>query len=189
MATRYVDLGPDTRDARGLLVVVPGQGYHPDKPLLAVAAAAAVDRGWRVRQVWWRPPASVTTEWAGDELVTAVADADAGELPVRVLAKSLGSLTAPVAAGAAYPSCWLTPLLHLPDVVGGMAANPASQLLVGGTGDERWVSSVAHSLPGEVLELPRADHSLVVTGGWRARQATASAHAAFIRAFAEWLAA
>ncbi|MCA1981642.1 hypothetical protein [Nocardioides nematodiphilus] len=187
MAQRYVDLGPDARDARGLLVVVPGQGYHPDKPLLAIAAEAAVDAGWRVRQLWWRPPASVTSDWAGAELVAAVADADAGDLPVRVLAKSLGSLTAPVAAAAAYPSCWLTPLLGRPDVVEGIAANAARQLLVGGTADDHWISSVARSLPGEIVELPRADHSLTVTGGWCARQATAGAHAAFIRAFAIWL--
>jgi len=187
MATRYVDLGPEAADARGLLVVVPGQGYHPDKPLLSVAAAAAVDAGWRVRQIWWRPPASVTAAWAGEELSSAVADAEVGELPIRVLAKSLGSLTAPVAAAEAYPSCWLTPLLRRPDVVEGIRANPASQLLVGGTADEHWDSALARALPGEVVGLPRADHSLTVTGGWRARQATAGAHAAFIRAFTAWL--
>ena len=43
---------------------------------------------------------------------------------------------------------------------------------------------LAATLPGEVLELPDANHSLVVKGR---RNATASAHAAFVRALGRWL--
>jgi hypothetical protein len=183
VSTRYVDLGP-SRDETGLLVVLPGRGYHPDKPLLAIATQVAVDLGWRVRQVWWRAPETVDADWAGAELAAAVGDHDGG--PVRLLAKSLASLAAPAAAQAAYPSCWLTPLLGRDDVVGGIRANPAAQLLVGGTADDLWDSAVAASLSdrAEVLELPRADHSLNVRGN---KNATASAHAEFIRGFGRWL--
>jgi hypothetical protein len=181
--TRHVDLGP-SRDETGLLVVLPGRDYHPDKPLLAVATQLAVDLGWRVRQVWWQAPDDVDADWAGAELVDAVGDYDDG--PVRLLAKSLASLAAPAAAQAAYPSCWLTPLLDRDDVVGGIRANRASQLLAGGTADDLWDSAVAASLTdrAEVLELPGANHSLEVKGN---RNATASAHAEFIRAFGRWL--
>jgi hypothetical protein len=188
-ATRYVDLGPErdeteTEPATGLLVVLPGRGYHPDKPLLKVATQLAVDLGWRVRQVWWRAPDEVSADWAGAELDAAVGEHDG---PVRLLAKSLASLAAPRAARAAYPSCWLTPLLGRADVVEGIAANPAAQLLVGGTADDLWDTAVAERLRGrrtEVVELPGADHALNLTGN---KNATASAHAEFIRAFGRWL--
>jgi hypothetical protein len=182
--SKYVDLGPD-RDEAGLLVVLPGRGYHPDKPLLAVATQLAVDLGWRVRQVWWQAPDAVDCEWAGAELDAAVAGYADG--PVRLLAKSLASLAAPRAARATYPSCWLTPLLGRDDVVTGIRANTAAQLLVGGTADNLWDGGVAATLAGgaDVVELPLADHSLNVKGN---RNATASAHAEFIRAFGRWLA-
>lgn len=184
MASRYVDLGP-SRDETGLLVLLPGRGYHPDKPLLAVATQAAIDLGWRVRQVWWEAPDDAGSEWAAGELDAATAGYQDG--PVRLLAKSLGSLAAPRAAQAAYPSCWLTPLLVRDDVVAGIEANSALQLLVGGTADEAWDPEIARRLAGdraEIVELPGADHSLNLKG---ARNATASAHAEFIRAFGRWL--
>jgi hypothetical protein len=182
--SRHVDLGP-TRDEAGLLVVLPGRGYHPDRPLLAVASQVAVDLGWLVRQVWWRAPRDVSPQWAGEEMAAAVAGYDG---PVRVLAKSLASLAAPSAASSSYLCCWLTPLLGEAAVVEGIRANPAAQLLVGGTADSLWDSAVAHQLAGErteVLELPGADHSLEVKGRGNA---TASAHAEFVRAFGRWLA-
>jgi len=186
--TRYVDLGPAADDAAaaGLLVVLPGRGYHPDKPLLSVATQLAVDRGWRVRQVWWSAPAEADAAWAGAELAAAIGDAD---VPVRLLAKSLASLAAPAAAQAAYPACWLTPLLEQAEVIDAIAANQAHQLLVGGTADGMWVSEIAETLVTsaphtEMLELPGADHSLAVKGN---KNATASAHAEFVRAFGGWL--
>jgi len=194
--TRYVDLGP-TRDdgAAGLVVVLPGQGYHPDKPLLAVATQLAVDLGWRVRQVWWKVPGDVDADWAGAELEAAVNDlgdlAGSGidQLPVRLLAKSVGSLAAPAAAQAAYSTCWLTPLLGRAEVADAITANPAHQLLVGGTADSHWDAAIARTAAAaaphaETLELPGADHSLVVRGN---KNATASVHAEFIRALGQWL--
>ena len=70
VGSRYVDV-PSSRshaadgsdaDAVGLLVVLPGRGYHPDKPLLKVATEVAVDRGWRVRQ---QAPARLELRWEG----------------------------------------------------------------------------------------------------------------------------
>jgi hypothetical protein len=150
---------------------------------LAVGTQTAVDLGWRVRQVWWRARDDADEAWAGAELSAAVRGHEGA---VRVLGKSLGSRAAPAAAQASYPSCWLTPLLQLQPVVEGIRANPASQLLVGGTADEAWNTKVAEGLPAEILELPGADHSLDVPGR---KNATASAHAAFVRAFQRWLSA
>lgn len=179
--SRYVDLGP-SRDEAGLLVVLPGRGYRPDKPLLAVAAQAAADLRWRVRQVWWDAPDDAAPAWAEAELAAAVQGYDG---PIRVLAKSIGSFAAPAVAASSYPACWLTPLLGRPAVADGIVANAAAQLVVGGTADPLWDSAVAATLPAEVLELPDADHSLVVEGR---RNATASAHAEFVRVLTSWLA-
>jgi hypothetical protein len=178
--SRYVDLGP-ARDETGLLVVLPGRGYHPDKPLLRVAAEVAADLRWRVRQVWWEAPDDASPAWAGAELAAAAQGYDG---PIRVLAKSIGSFAAPAVAASSYPACWLTPLLGQPAIVEGIRANVAAQMVVGGTADSLWDSAVAATLPGEVLELPGANHSLAVTGR---RNATASAHAEFVRGLSRWL--
>jgi len=189
-ATRYVDLGPSRDDgAVGLLVVLPGEGYHPDKPLLAVATQLAVDLGWQVRQVWWKVPSDADGAWAGAELEVALAGVSRDELPIRLLAKSVASLAAPAAAQAAYSTCWLTPLLGRAEVVEGIRVNQAPQLLVGGTADRAWAPEVAQTLMisaphAETLQLPGADHALAVKGN---KNATASAHAEFIRTFGRWL--
>jgi hypothetical protein len=123
--------------------------------------------GWRVRDVWWDPPANDSlslegeVEWVGDQLASATLGF-AG--PVLVVGKSLGTYGARLAAERAYPAIWLTPVLTLVEVVDAIRANPARQLLVGGTADRLWDADVATSLAADgcdVLQLDGLDHGLI----------------------------
>ena len=151
----------------GTGVVLPGRGYPPAAPGLAYAGYVLRAAGWRVRDVWWDPPAngSLSLEgevaWVGDQLAAAAAEV-AG--PVLVVGKSLGTYGARLAAERAYPGIWLTPVLTLLEVVDAIRANPARQLLVGGTADRLWDADVAASLAADgcdVLEIDGIDHGLI----------------------------
>jgi hypothetical protein len=151
----------------GLAVVLPGRGYPPAAPGLAYAGYVLRAAGWRVRDVWWDPPAngSLSLEgevtWVGDRLAAATQRADG---PVLVVGKSLGTYAARLAAERSYPAIWLTPLLTDPVLVEGIRANPARQLLVGGTADRLWDADVAASLAArgcDVLQLDGIDHGLI----------------------------
>lgn len=151
----------------GLAVVLPGRGYPPAAPGLAYAGYVLRAAGWRVRDVWWDPPAngSLSLEgevaWVGDQLAAAASDVDG---PVFVVGKSLGTYGARLAAERSYPAIWLTPLLTDPVLVEGIRANPARQLLVGGTADRLWDAEVAASLAADgcdVLQIDGIDHGLI----------------------------
>jgi predicted alpha/beta-hydrolase family hydrolase len=151
----------------GLSVVLPGRGYPPAAPGLAYAGYVLRAAGWRVRDVWWDPPAngSLSLEdevsWVGDQLRAATDGVDG---PVLVVGKSLGTYAARLAAERSYPAIWLTPLLTDPVLVAGIRANPARQLLVGGTADRLWDADVAASLAADgcdVLQIDGIDHGLI----------------------------
>ena len=122
----------------GTGVVLPGRGYPPAAPGCAYAGYVLRAAGWRVRDVWWDPPANASLSiddevaWVGDQLASATAGV-AG--PVLVVGKSLGTYGARLAAERSYPAIWLTPVLTEPALVDAIRANPARQLLVGGTDD------------------------------------------------------
>jgi len=175
-------------EAVGTAVVVPGRAYPPAAPLLFFAGFAFLQHGWAVRQVWWDPPTHET-----DEQTTAwVRGQVEKELPddgrVLIVAKSLGTYAAPLAAERGYDAVWLTPLLRVPLLVDAIASNPGRQLLVGGTADDlAWDADVARRLAGrgcDVAEIPGADHAMMapgdVVGG-------VEAHVATIRALDEFL--
>ncbi len=164
IATRFEPEGEPV----GTAVVVPGRGYPPAAPLTFFAGFVLLQHRWSVRQVWWDPPRHET-----DERTTAwVREQVERELPesgrVMVVAKSLGTYAAPLAAERGYDAVWLTPVLQVPSLVEAMVANPARQLLVGGTADDvGWDTDVARDLADrgcEVLEIPDADHALMVPG-------------------------
>jgi len=151
----------------GTAVLVPGSGYPPQAPLLFFAGQALLQHGWRVEHHWWDPPAEASV----DEINAWVRAEVEGALPnaarALVVGKSLGTRAAPLAAEREIPAVWLTPLLGSPFVVEAIAANPAPQLLVGGTADQLWDSRVARTLESSacsVLEVPDADHVMLVPG-------------------------
>ena len=177
---------PDV-DPVGTALLVPGRGYPPVAPLLFFAGLAALQHGWRVEHHWWDPP-----EHESDEKTVAwVLSEVAGALPASgralVVAKSLGTLAAPLVAERRLPAIWLTPLLDMPEVVDAIGANPAPQLLVGGTGDDLWDAAVAGELESAtctVVEIPDADHGMMLRGDV-ARGV--EVHLAVTRAIDNWL--
>ena len=151
----------------GLAVVLPGRGYPPAAPGLAYAGYVLRAAGWRVRDVWWDPPANGSSSlegevaWVGDQLAAATHGVEG---PVLVGGKSLGTYGARLAAERSSPAIWLTPLLTDPVLVEGIRANPARQLLVGGTADRLWDADVAASLAADgcdVLQIDGIDHGLI----------------------------
>jgi hypothetical protein len=162
-ATRFEPEGEPV----GTAVIVPGRAYPPSAPLPFFAGLAVLQHGWAVRQVWWDPPEHET-----DERTTAwVRERVEEELPdsgrVLLVAKSLGTYAAALAAEHGFDAVWLTPLLQVPSVVEAIAANPARQLLVGGTADPFWDGDLARRLAEQgcdVLEVPGADHAMVIPG-------------------------
>jgi hypothetical protein len=172
----------------GTAVVVPGRGYPPMAPLLFFAGLACVQHGWRVEHHWWDPPPHESDEKTSAFVRGEVEVALPASGSALVVAKSLGTLAAPLTAERSLPAVWLTPLLDLPEVVEAIRANPARQLLIGGTGDDLWDSAVASDLESAtcaIVEIPDVDHGMmrrddVVLG--------VEAHVGVTRAIDSWLA-
>ena len=151
----------------GLAVILPGRGYPPAAPGCAYAGYVLRAAGWQVRDVWWDPPPNDSlaiddeVTWVGDQLDAAIGDFTG---PVFVVGKSLGTYAARLAAEREYLAIWLTPVLTLPEVVDGIRANRARQLLVGGTADQLWDADAARSLAAggcDVLQLDGIEHGLL----------------------------
>ena len=152
----------------GTAVLVPGRGYPPQAPLLFFAGFVLLQHGWRVEHLWWDPPPhesdEQTTAWVRDQVEPVLPSSGR----VLLVAKSLGTYAAPLATEHGYDAVWLTPLLQVGVLAEAIAANPARQLLVGGTADTiAWDSAVARELAStgcDVLEIPDADHTMMVPG-------------------------
>jgi hypothetical protein len=126
-------------------------------PSCYYAALTLYEHGWRVVQVWDEFPGGDRLEWAEQRATEALSYAGAAEL---IVAKSLTTLLTHFAADNELKGIWLTPLLHLENVVHGLRRRTAPALLVGGTADESWDGAIAREVADEVLELEGADHGL-----------------------------
>jgi hypothetical protein len=148
-ATTFEPEGPPI----GTAVVVPGRGYPPAAPLLFFAGFALLAHGWSVRQVWWDPPAHESDEqtlaWVQRQVEEALPESGRALL----VAKSLGTYAAPLAAERGLDA---------------IASSSARQLLVGGTADTfAWAPVTARGLAErgcDVLEVAGADHAMMVPG-------------------------
>ncbi|WP_202806716.1 alpha/beta hydrolase [Kribbella catacumbae] len=167
-------------------VILPGGMFGPFAPLLMFSADAAERRGARLTPVWWDEPdrpMTLTPEergpWVVGQLERAApslrsaeaaveAKAEAGAGPAGegtlIVAKSLGTHAAVVAAELALPAVWLTPVLTSEWVVDGLRRATAPFLLVGGTADSLWDSGLARELTPYVMEVEGADHGMYVPG-------------------------
>jgi hypothetical protein len=150
------------------VIVLPGGMYGPHSPLLMYAADAAERRGATIQPISWDDPAgplALTPDtrgpWVLDQLARAVPDVQEDTL---LIAKSLGTHAAAVAADRNLPAVWLTPVLTSAFVVDGLRRSTAPFLLVGGTADELWDSTLARELTPYVLEVDGADHGMYVPG-------------------------
>lgn len=147
----------------GEALLVPGHGYGLREPLFAYARELVTRAGLNVRAVDWTVPPLGPGEhlpWVRQQVEPALSPA-----PTVIIGKSLGTLAAPLAAERGLPAVWLTPpFTTVPELADALAAATAPFLLVGGTGDTLWDSSTARRLTPYVLEVPGADHSMLVPG-------------------------
>ena len=182
--TRCVDRDPDCEPV-GLSLLLPGRIYPPG-PALFFTTLSLLAYGWRVRQVWWEPPVFDSVEedyaWVADQIDMAL---DGYDGRVLVVAKSLGSLAAPVATKRTYESIWLTPLLTEAPIAAALRDQSARQLSVMGTADPFLDPEAWAACSGTTVEIPDADHLLQVPDG---AVATAKVHVTIAEAVDEWLA-
>jgi len=154
-------------------VILPGGLYGPHAPLLMYASDAAEARGARLRHVSWTGPddpsrlePSARGPWVLGQ-VTPVLDqlvSDWPDVPPLLIAKSLGTLAAPLAGDRRLPAIWLTPNLRSTWFTDALRRATAPFLLVGGTADSVWDGDQARQLTPHVLEVPDADHGMYVPG-------------------------
>lgn len=152
------------------MVLIPGAALGPHQPLLNYSWLAGQARGAEALHLEWpdgRPPD--VASWVVDQVAYAMA---AFPIPRPVLVgKSLGTYAAELAAARALPAIWHTPLLNDPRCVEALRNATAPFLLVGGTADRWWDGSLARALTPYVLEVPDADHGMVLLGSPLARSA------------------
>lgn len=171
LPTRF-ELEPAQRPGPpGVAIVLPGRAYSPAHPLLEFGRQALLQWGWTVQQLWWDAPRThqsvrETVAWVCEQ-ARATIGAEQGATRILIMAKSLGTLAAPVAAEEGLPGIWFTPLCHEQTCLDGIraaAAHDAPQLLVGGSADPEWDTALTSARRLEVVQMAGADHGLVVEG-------------------------
>ncbi|WP_200208404.1 alpha/beta hydrolase [Micromonospora coerulea] len=148
-------------DRRALLI--PGRGYDTRAPLFAYVGEALRRLGFEIHEVTWQVPRDLrgdrTADWVDEQVAPALAKG-----VDLLVGKSLGTLATPLAADRGLRAVWLTPVLNHPDIVAALGRATEPFLLVGGTGDALWNGAVARRLTPHVLEVPDADHAMLVPG-------------------------
>lgn len=148
-------------DRRGVLI--PGQGYDTRAPLFVYVGEALRRGGFDTHDITWQVPRDLGADrvalWVAEQVTPALA-----ERTHLLVGKSLGTFAAPLAADHGLRAVWLTPLLNRADVTEALSRATEPFLLVGGTADKLWDGEVARRLTPHVLEIPDADHSLMVPG-------------------------
>jgi len=150
------------------VVVVPGAMFGPAAGMLMYAGLVAERRGLTVHRHWWsQPPPSPSSSqthiegWVRGEILPLLDTL--GGRPL-LIAKSLGTYAASVAADRSLPAVWLTPILTAPGIAAALRRATAPFLTVGGTADTVWDSALARQLSPHLLEIEGADHGLSVPG-------------------------
>jgi hypothetical protein len=145
-------------------LIIPGSGGCWHVPHQLFAADAARLRGAQMHYVSWSGEVPPEPEARGPWAVEQVAAALRGLPRPLMIANSLGTVAAGLAADCELPAIWITPLLHRSEVVDGLRRAGAPRLLIGGTADSSWRPAVARELSPHVFEVEGADHGLRVPG-------------------------
>lgn len=112
----------EERDTNRVALLIPGNIYSPERPLLHFARAVFAGHGWTTQEVWWdgAPP-----QRDGQELhlwfarlrsfvnthVGRVLDHETAP-KIALVGKSMGAFAAALAADRNLPGIWLTPVLR-----------------------------------------------------------------------------
>ncbi|MDP9792882.1 hypothetical protein J2S43_001394 [Catenuloplanes nepalensis] len=155
-------------------ILTPGAGYGPQAPLFDLASEALADRNAAVEIITWTVPEGLL-EIGPEPFVQAHVGAALHRLsktaptatPI-LIAKSLGTYAAALAAERELPAIWLTPLLHITPIAEAIIRNPAPALLVGGTGDKSWLPDVAEATGKTLVTVEGGDHGLRPPGPLKA---------------------
>jgi hypothetical protein len=145
-------------DSEGIAIGLPG-AMTAGAPALILSLQAIVRRGPSAVQVVdeYYDRREDPTRWVVARATAALAMAAEPDR-VLVVAKSLSTRAAGLAAEKGYPAVWLTPLLNDEEIVSALRRRRAPALLVGGTADPSWDGALARSLTEDVLELDAVDH-------------------------------
>jgi pimeloyl-ACP methyl ester carboxylesterase len=137
--------------------------------------AGCLARGAEPLHITWPQPypdfvvAEEVGAWVAEQLTPAL-DAFPIERPVLV-GKSLGAYAMGLAADRGLPAIWLTPHLVQEWELTQLRRATAPYLLIGGTADPVWRGDVARELTPHVLEIPGANHGMVLADEPLARSA------------------
>jgi pimeloyl-ACP methyl ester carboxylesterase len=153
-------------DPDRLALLIPGNGYSPERPLLHFARAVFMKHGWTTQELWWpeRPPRpepsqmAMMREFAVRHVAAALERESAPK--IALVGKSMGTFAAGIAADRGLPAVWLTPVLQYADSVADLRRATAPFLLVGGTGDRGWIPETARGFGQPVCEIEGADHGM-----------------------------
>jgi len=144
-------------------IVLPGAGYSAQGPLLWFARRAALEAGYSalvVTDVFDRE-SDDPIRWVQERTEATLGYVRPKDAQPLLIAKSLTSLAAGVAAAERLPAVWFTPLIAEPQVLAGLHAGTEPKLLIGGSDDPSWDATAAGTLPNaEILELAGANHAL-----------------------------
>jgi hypothetical protein len=143
----------------GIAIGLPG-AMTVGAPPLIFSLQAIVRRGPSAVQVVdeYYDQREDPTRWVVERATAALTIAAEPDR-VLVVAKSLSTRAAGLAAEEGYPAVWLTPLLDDEEIVSALRRRRAPALLVGGTADPSWDGALARRLTEDVLELDAVDHS------------------------------
>lgn len=162
-------------ESQRTVVILPGRSYGAYVPQLFFPMLAAQRRGADVRALDWERPDELDTieldkiaRWVSTQAKPVLKECDPAS--TVVIGKSLGSYAAPLVAQFDLPAIWVTPVMISQDVVDGIKESAAPRLIAGGSADPVWDADQAFQLSDRVVEIPDADHGLMV--GDLARSAT-----------------
>lgn len=150
-------------------IVLPGAGYSAQAPLLWFARRAALEAVHNVLVVTdaFDSGSDDPVRWVQERGEATLGYVRAEDAHPLLIAKSLTSLAADLAAAERLPAVWFTPLIAsrasavAGQVLAGLRAGTEPRLLIGGSDDPSWDGTAAGTLSNaDFLEFAGADHSL-----------------------------
>lgn len=160
-------------DTPPVAVVIPGVGYTAMSPLLYWTAELLSQAGWHVQGVEWTVDASALSDPLAfvEHAVTETFDDAPPSSRRLIVAKSFGCFALPWARRNDIPGVWMTPVLTDEPVRQALIEASTADIAIGGDADPVWLPDEIAATRANVISVPKAGHSLVIPGDWRASHA------------------